>query len=115
MGIVWRRVDIKDKAGKVSHVDDATKDEPGCGYELAEEGLWSPDGKYAVIYHTIYAGSNPRQDERKFLDCENATWVGFATKNGESDSLDNNNGEWMEGKPHSLKLLIKHKEVEALP
>jgi hypothetical protein len=96
-------------------IEDAV-DEPGCGYSLAEENLWSPDGKYFIIYHEVYSGSNPQQDDRLYVDCENGVTVGFGTVKGTSAGLSNCNDEWVKGKPHSLSVSENNgKYAESLP
>lgn len=115
LGRIWRNVDLKDKDGKITNIgnESGTAD----GYEPAEDNLWSPDGKFAIMYHDTRNGSNWMQDDRLFVDCENGITTTFQTKNGTVSNLSNCQPEWIKGKPHSVLITDDKtsKPMEAQP
>lgn len=116
LGTIWRKVDLKDNGGKITNIEDES-DQNGSAYEPAEDNLWSPDGKFATIYHNTLSGSEWRQDDRLFVDCENGITTTFQTKNGTSANLSNCQAQWIKGKPHSLLVIddTTNKDMEAQP
>lgn len=116
----WEKMEIYHKNKGRIHVLEGGVQAAYEAFQLYEDGVWSPHGRYFSVWRVIDVDTN--KEIVGFLDVCTGTWEGFKGKTidgkTKSATTDNFTG-WREDKPHTMHLIGEPPKwedyIEALP